>query len=64
MIDRSVDLETWRQHLQPHLNKIDDAFAFFNDDFAGFAPVACNRFKEIIGLEPGEIRPLQQGRLF
>jgi len=64
MIDRSADLETWWQHLQPQIDKVDAVYGFFNDDFAGFAPVACNRFKEIIGLEPGEIRPLQQGRLF
>jgi uncharacterized protein YecE (DUF72 family) len=64
MIDRSGDLERWWQHLQPKLDRVDVVFGFFNDDFSGFAPVACNRFKEIVGLEPGEIRPLQQGRLF
>ena len=64
MIDRSTDLETWWQHLQPKIDEVGAAYSFFNDDFCGFAPVACNRFKEIIGLEPGEIRPLQQGRLF
>lgn len=51
-------------HLRPHLGKIDTVYSFFNDDFAGFAPVACNRFKKIVGIEPGEIRPMQQGRLF
>jgi uncharacterized protein YecE (DUF72 family) len=64
IVDRSADLEKWRQRIQPYTDNIESVYSFFNDDFAGFAPVACNRFKKILGFEPGEIRPLQQGRLF
>lgn len=64
MVDRSADLKKWWQRLSPHLDNIDTVYSFFNDDFSGFAPVACNQFKKIVGIEPGEIRPMQQGRLF
>ena len=37
---------------------------FFTDDYSGFAPLACNQFKEFVGADPGEIRPMRQGRLF
>jgi uncharacterized protein YecE (DUF72 family) len=63
-IDRSADLEQWWRMLQSHLQKVKVVYAFFNDDFEGFSPTTCNRFKHIIGLEPDEIRPMQQGRLF
>ncbi|MFN2134722.1 MAG: DUF72 domain-containing protein [Candidatus Promineifilaceae bacterium] len=63
-LDRSAELETWWQELQPLLATVRVAYAFFNDDYEGFSPETCNRFKRIIGLEPGEIRPMQQGRLF
>ena len=62
-VDRTADLQQWWGQLQPYLEKVDAVYGFFNDDYAGFAPVACNRFKEIAGAEPGEIRPMQQGRL-
>jgi len=62
--DRTHDLEQWWRALQPHLGDAKTVYAFFNDDYEGFSPETCNRFKRIIGLEPGEIRPMQQGRLF
>ncbi|MDX1416448.1 MAG: DUF72 domain-containing protein [Candidatus Promineifilaceae bacterium] len=64
MVNRSEDLEKWRQKIQPHLDRVHSVYVFFNDDYSGFSPQTCNRFKDIIGLEPGEIRPMQQGRLF
>ena len=64
MVDRSTDLKQWWQNLQPHLDRVQVIYAFFNDDYSGFSPQTCNHFKEIIGLEQGEIHPVQQGRLF
>jgi uncharacterized protein YecE (DUF72 family) len=64
LLDRTADLEKWWRLLQPHLEKATVAYAFFNDDYAGFAPQTSNRFKKVVGVEAGEIRPLQQGRLF
>jgi uncharacterized protein YecE (DUF72 family) len=63
MVDRTPDMEQWWQQLQPHLDQVQTVYGYFNDDFSGFAPLACNRFKEIVGADPGEIRPMQQGRL-
>ena len=64
LVDRTADLQTWSQELQPYLQGANAIYAFFNDDYEGFSPATCNRFKRIIGLEPDEIRPMQQGRLF
>ena len=63
-VDRTTDLENWWQDLQPHLAVVRAVYAFFNDDYEGFSPATCNRFKRIIGQDPDEIRPMQQGRLF
>jgi len=64
MVDRTADMKQWRQQIQSHLHQVGEVYGFFNDDYAGFAPTTCNRFKEIVGADPGEIRPMQQGRLF
>ena len=64
VIDRTADLEMWWKNLQPYIEKISIIYSFFNDDYAGFAPETCNRFKDIIGVARQEIRPMQQGRLF
>lgn len=64
VLDRSADLQQWWEYLQTRLDGIRAVYAFFNDDYAGFAPATTNRFKTIAGLDPGEIRPMQQGRLF
>ncbi len=64
IVDRTDDLNWWWQTLQPHLPQVHTVYAFFNDDYSGFSPQTCNRFKDVIGLEPSETRPMQQGRLF
>jgi uncharacterized protein YecE (DUF72 family) len=63
MVSRDEDLRHWRRLIQPHLADAGDVFAHFNDDYSGFSPATCNRFKEIVGIESQEIRPLQQKRL-
>lgn len=62
-IDKTADLQAWHQQLQPLLPQFKHIFGFFNNDYAGFSPATCNRFKTIVGLNPQEIRPPQQGRL-
>ncbi|MCB9420845.1 MAG: DUF72 domain-containing protein [Ardenticatenaceae bacterium] len=64
LVDKTAVLQTWYQHLQPHLDEVDAVYGFFNNDYSGFSPKTCNRFKEIVGVGGDEIRPLQQGRLF
>ncbi|MCA9971031.1 MAG: DUF72 domain-containing protein [Anaerolineales bacterium] len=63
-VDKTADLQAWYAQIRPELPHVTAVYAFFNNDYAGFSPATCNRFRRIVGLEPGEIRPLQQGRLF
>lgn len=63
-VDRTADLQNWLAQIQPHLPHVTDIYSFINDDYAGFAPATTNRFKQIVGLEVKQIRPLVQGRLF
>lgn len=64
LVDRTADLEQWRQRLQPHLDGVDAVYGFFNDDYSGHSPATCNGFKSVLGLPKKEIRQLRQGRLF
>ncbi len=64
LVDKTAVLQTWYQHLQPHLDRVEAVYGFFNNDYSGFSPKTCNRFKEIVGVGGDEIRQLQQGRLF
>jgi uncharacterized protein YecE (DUF72 family) len=64
LLDKTAVLQAWFQHLQPHLDRVESVYGFFNNDYSGFSPKTCNRFKEIVGVGGDEIRPLQQGRLF
>jgi uncharacterized protein YecE (DUF72 family) len=63
LVDKTAALQQWQARLQPHLDKVSDVYGFFNNDYSGFSPATCNRFKQIIGLEAKEIRPYQQRRL-
>lgn len=64
LVDKTDDLQAWHEKIKPLLPQFKQVYGFFNNDYAGYSPATCNRFKAIVGLEIGEIRPLQQGRLF
>ena len=64
MVDKTTILKTWYEALKPHLNHVSAVHVYINNDFSGFSPATCNRFKKIVGVPAKEIRPLQQGRLF
>ena len=64
MVDKTADLQGWYERMRPLLPQFKHVFGFFNNDYSGFSPKTCNRFKKIVGLAAAEIRPLQQGRLF
>lgn len=64
MVDKTADLQRWRRQIEPHLPHVRAVYAFFNNDYAGYSPETCNKFKRIVGVKAEEIRPLQQGRLF
>lgn len=63
LVDKTAVLEAWWQQMQTHLPLMAHVYGFFNNDYAGYSPATCNRFKRIVGLGVEEIRPLQQGRL-
>jgi uncharacterized protein YecE (DUF72 family) len=63
-IDVTPRLRWWWEQLQPALAQVDAVYGFFNDDFAGYAPATCNRFKAIAGLPVIEPEIPQQGTLF
>lgn len=63
VLDRVTDLQQWHEKIEPFLGDVTDVFAFFNDDYSGYSPATCNRFKRIVGLQLREIRPLRQRRL-
>jgi len=64
LVDKTADLQNWVAQIQTHLPDVKDVYVFMNNDYSGFSPATCNRFKEMVGLPVQEIRPLVQGRLF
>ncbi len=63
MVDKTPELHYWHEQIQPHLPKIQDVYVFMNNDYSGFSPATCNRFKAIVGDDVQEIRPYIQQRL-
>lgn len=64
LVDKTADLQAWYEKIKPLLPQFKAIYGFCNNDYSGYSPATCNRFKEIVGIEVEEIRPLQQGRLF
>jgi uncharacterized protein YecE (DUF72 family) len=64
MVDKTAVLQGWQAQIQSHQDAIHTVYAYFNNDYAGYSPATCNKFKQIVGIEVEEIRPYQQGRLF
>ena len=64
LVNKTADLQKWHSQIQPHLDRVNSVYGFFNNDYAGYSPATCNRFKTIVGLETQDIRVMQQGRLF
>lgn len=63
-IDVSARLAWWWEQFQPSLPQVPTIYGFFNDDYAGYAPATCNRFKTLAGLPLVEPKIPQQGKLF
>ena len=64
LVDKTADLNNWHSQIQAQGDAVTAVYGFFNNDYSGHSPTTCNRFKGIVGLDEGEIRPYQQGRLF
>jgi uncharacterized protein YecE (DUF72 family) len=63
-IDVTPELTWWGEYIQPHLGHVQTIYGFFNNDYAGYSPGSCNRFKKIVGLPATSPELPQQGRLF
>ncbi len=64
LVDKTAVLQKWHSQIQPHLSQVNSIYGFFNNDYSGYSPATCNRFKTMVGLETKDIRVMQQGRLF
>ncbi len=63
-LDRSEELAAWWADIRSRWEGIRAIYGFFNNDYAGFSPATCNRFKALVGLPVASAQTPQQGRLF
>jgi uncharacterized protein YecE (DUF72 family) len=62
--DRTENLQSWKKRLYDALPPDQTVYGFFNNDYAGFAPGTCNKFKAMLGLRTQTLHRPRQGRLF
>jgi uncharacterized protein YecE (DUF72 family) len=62
--DRGPRLTWWREQILQYLTRVQQVFGYFNNDYAGFAPATCNRFKSLMELPVTDFSQPVQGRLF
>lgn len=63
-VDLSDRLTLWYARIQQNIEGVSQVFGYFNNDYAGFSPGTCNRFKQIVGLETRKFSHPQQATLF
>ena len=63
-VDMSSSLSNWKSELARNLKDEQEVFGFFNNDYAGFAPATCNKFKALLALPTNSFDRPKQGRLF
>lgn len=63
-IDRIPELKKWLEQISLVLDQAQTLYGYFNNDYAGFSPATCNRFKRMLNLEVSEFAPPRQDRLF
>jgi uncharacterized protein YecE (DUF72 family) len=63
-VNLSSRLVKWADNIIQYNNQLESVYGFFNNDYAGFSPATCNRFKQIVGETVLDFRPPQQGLLF
>jgi uncharacterized protein YecE (DUF72 family) len=51
-VDRAEPTRLWAERWKAAQDRVENAFAFFNNHFAGFAPASVNLFREELGLPP------------
>jgi uncharacterized protein YecE (DUF72 family) len=63
-LDKSTSLRNWKARFEESLSADQVVFGFFNNDYAGFAPATCNKFKALMGLPHRSFEQPIQGTLF
>lgn len=63
-VDLTGRLQNWANLIQSQLKSVNTVFGYFNNDYAGFSPGTCNRFKKIVGLPTKNFQPPRQTTLF
>lgn len=63
-VDKSDSLQEWLEDIERRRSDgFHTIYGFFNDEYAGFAPATCQKFKQLAGLPTDSLTPPQQGRL-
>ena len=63
-LDKTSSLQDWLADIeQRRSDGFDTVYGFFNDEYAGFAPATCQKFKRLAGLPTRPLTPPQQARL-
>jgi uncharacterized protein YecE (DUF72 family) len=63
LLDKTADLQNWQAQVAAQADAASEAYAFFNDDYAGHSPGTARRFMRLLGLDVEPGLP-EQGRLF
>lgn len=59
--DPTADLQKWHAQLSDFSGEV---FGYFNNDYSGYSPEACRKFKQVLGLEADLPQNPVQGSLF
>jgi uncharacterized protein YecE (DUF72 family) len=69
-VDKTTSLQGWLVDIEQRQSEsfsgseaFDTVYGFFNDEYAGFAPATCQKFKRLAGLPTRPLTPPQQARL-
>jgi len=63
-VDKNDEFHWWLEKILSYSNQISTLLGFFNNDYTGFAPGTCTRFKQFSGIQ-GEVENLPyQSSLF
>lgn len=63
-LDVSLRLSWWENEIHTYVNQDQTVYGFFNNEYSGFAPATCNRFKVLLGLPTVSFQQPVQKRLF
>ena len=63
-VDRTNDLELWRESIEAGLPRVSAMHIFCSNDYEGFGPATANKLKTVLGLPTSGPPPDPQGSLF